>query len=280
MSIKVHRKATGGSTIDLQTDGVSNGDQTTLNLVSGTNITLTDNGTGSVTIDATAGGGDTLLQQYNWWFTSLDSTYDDSYTFSKGSDTATLGSMPSRSIGYEFGNGGTDNHFALTIPGITAVPENAVEVRLCTLAGINPNYTANQDNVMFLGFSQSDFASMFTTASFTDAGNSCGFLVEWDTDAYKLKAYSSNATVTTEKTTIESLGDFSTTYRALKIVFTELTTLKFYVNGVLEATHTTNIPNDGGGDFAWAGVGACSGTGDEQFTVRLSSIDMQVHSVA
>lgn len=38
-----------------QTDGVANGSQTLLNLVAGTNIDLTDNGTGTVTIDATAG---------------------------------------------------------------------------------------------------------------------------------------------------------------------------------------------------------------------------------
>lgn len=58
------------TTITLQTNGVSNGDQTLLNLVQGTNITLTDNGTGSITIDATGGGGtpaspDTSIQFNN-----------------------------------------------------------------------------------------------------------------------------------------------------------------------------------------------------------------------
>lgn len=47
----------GGSSIELQTDGVPNGDQTLLNLIAGTNITLTDDGVGGVTIDATGGGG-------------------------------------------------------------------------------------------------------------------------------------------------------------------------------------------------------------------------------
>jgi len=47
----------GGSATTLQTNGVANGNQSLLNLVEGTNITLTDNGTGSVTIDATGGGG-------------------------------------------------------------------------------------------------------------------------------------------------------------------------------------------------------------------------------
>jgi hypothetical protein len=46
-----------GSSIILQTNGVNNGSQTLLNLVQGTNITLTDDGLGSVTIDATGGGG-------------------------------------------------------------------------------------------------------------------------------------------------------------------------------------------------------------------------------
>lgn len=57
----------GGSSITLQTDGVDNGDQTLLNLEAGTNITLTDNGTGTVTIDATAGGGtvDTVVGTAN-----------------------------------------------------------------------------------------------------------------------------------------------------------------------------------------------------------------------
>lgn len=43
--------------IDLQTDGVSNADQTTLNIIAGDNVTLTADENGGVTIDATGGGG-------------------------------------------------------------------------------------------------------------------------------------------------------------------------------------------------------------------------------
>lgn len=49
-----------GTGIVLETDGVKNGSQTELNLVAGTNITLTDDGVGGVTIDATAGGTGTV----------------------------------------------------------------------------------------------------------------------------------------------------------------------------------------------------------------------------
>lgn len=51
--------ATGGSGVTLETNGVANGSQTLLNLVAGTNITLTDNGSGSITITASGSGGGT-----------------------------------------------------------------------------------------------------------------------------------------------------------------------------------------------------------------------------
>ena len=47
----------GGGSITLQTDGVDNGSQSILNLVGGSNVTLTDDGSGTVTIDASGGGG-------------------------------------------------------------------------------------------------------------------------------------------------------------------------------------------------------------------------------
>lgn len=47
-----------GSSLTLQTNGSPNGSQSLLNLVAGTNVTLTDNGSGSVTI-ASSGSGST-----------------------------------------------------------------------------------------------------------------------------------------------------------------------------------------------------------------------------
>lgn len=45
----------GGGGLSLETDGTPNGDQTLLNLIGGTGITLTDDGVGGVTIDAAPG---------------------------------------------------------------------------------------------------------------------------------------------------------------------------------------------------------------------------------
>ena len=53
----------GGSSILLQTDNVNNGSQTILNLKEGTNITLTDDGIGGVTIDASGSGLPQSLQE-------------------------------------------------------------------------------------------------------------------------------------------------------------------------------------------------------------------------
>lgn len=49
--------AEGGCCVTLQVEGTDNVDQTLLNLVAGTNMTITDNGDGSVTFDSTGGGG-------------------------------------------------------------------------------------------------------------------------------------------------------------------------------------------------------------------------------
>jgi hypothetical protein len=63
--------------LELQTDGTPNGDQSLLNLVAGTNITLTDDGAGNVTIDAGGGGGTAdrgpLQSNANgWWWVWTD----------------------------------------------------------------------------------------------------------------------------------------------------------------------------------------------------------------
>jgi len=53
--------AFGGCCVTLQVGGIDNIDQSLLNLIAGTNMTITDNGDGSVTFDSTGGGGGGLL---------------------------------------------------------------------------------------------------------------------------------------------------------------------------------------------------------------------------
>lgn len=72
---------TGGG-LDLEVNGTPNGDQTLLNLVAGTNITLTDDGIGSVTIDASGGGGGDVYLANDQTFTG-----ENTFTIGSGSDT-------------------------------------------------------------------------------------------------------------------------------------------------------------------------------------------------
>lgn len=86
-------KVESTSGLTLETDGTPNGSQTLLNLVGGTNVTLTDNGTGTVTIDATGGGsgspgGSNTQVQFN---DSGAFGGDAGLTYNKTTDTLTVG---------------------------------------------------------------------------------------------------------------------------------------------------------------------------------------------
>jgi hypothetical protein len=85
----------GGGGLDLEVNGTPNGDQTLLNLVAGTNITLTDDGIGSVTIDASGGGGGDVYLANDQTFTgentfAIGSGNDTPVTITKGGSNAAL----------------------------------------------------------------------------------------------------------------------------------------------------------------------------------------------
>lgn len=85
--------AGGGAGITLETDGTPNGDQTLLNLVSGTNISLSDDGLGNVTIDATGGGsgnGSSIIENLTAG-EDIDGVTEPKAVFLGSSDTATPG---------------------------------------------------------------------------------------------------------------------------------------------------------------------------------------------
>lgn len=75
--------STGGSGtgfgITLQTNGVNNGVQSLLNLVAGSNITITDNGDGSVTFDASGGGGTGAPYVSTEWNANHTTAFNNEY---------------------------------------------------------------------------------------------------------------------------------------------------------------------------------------------------------
>lgn len=75
--------STGGSGtgfgITLQTNGVNNAVQSLLNLVAGSNITITDNGDGSITFDSTGGGGTGAPYVSTEWNANHTTAFNNEY---------------------------------------------------------------------------------------------------------------------------------------------------------------------------------------------------------
>lgn len=107
----------GGGSILLKTDGVNNGSQTILNLKEGTNITLTDDGIGGVTIDASGGGLPQSLQEV----TDVGNTTTNDILFGSG-------------VGAIFNNGakvkeGTTDAGLGGAKGVAMICSNAYELK-------------------------------------------------------------------------------------------------------------------------------------------------------
>jgi hypothetical protein len=107
----------GGGSILLKTDGVNNGSQSILNLKEGTNITLTDDGVGGVTIDASGGGLPQSLQEV----TDVGNTTTNDISFGSG-------------VGAIFNNGakvkeGTTDAGLGGAKGVAMICSNAYELK-------------------------------------------------------------------------------------------------------------------------------------------------------
>lgn len=134
---------TGGNVIDggpvpiplaLKTNGIANGSQSTLNLVAGTNVTLADSGTGSVTITAASGGGGGSvplgISSGPDWPPASAGSRDDEFTGSSlsGSWTQVNATGSSAVLNQSWINlipkivGGAFNIYAITQPQPVAVP--------------------------------------------------------------------------------------------------------------------------------------------------------------
>ena len=81
--LKWNKVGSDGSSIILQTNGITNGSQTLLNLIQGNNISLTDDGSGGVTIDANVNPITTNSTTYQF----EDSTNTPPISFPSGFDS-------------------------------------------------------------------------------------------------------------------------------------------------------------------------------------------------
>lgn len=234
----------GGSSLALEVNGTPNADQTLLNLTEGSGITITDNGSGEVEIAASGGGGGEFIIDFkHFWPSNLNTATDESYTVEEVNSTS-IGTFTESLHGETLIDGA---RYGVSAGGAGLVSWNDYIHELLGLVGIT--LTTSEVSTQFLwGYTSAKISDFLSTnqINFSIIPDSAFFLAEYDTDGYYLIAVTIDDTGTEERTTISSLSTGSTAYRYLKIKLSS-TSVEFYVNGTLVATHTTNIPT---GNFA------------------------------
>ncbi len=93
----------------------------------------------------------------------------------------------------------------------------------------------------------------------TQTAKSAFFLIETVAGTATLYAVSANGT-TNNNTSIAAIT--LTDNNKYEIVVANATTIKFYVNGTLKVTHSTNIPTGAAASSVWSSIGVDNGTGD------------------
>jgi hypothetical protein len=139
-----------GGSITLETNGVLNGDQTLLNLIAGTNITITDDGFGGITFDATGGGGtpagSTNDIQYN---DSGSFGADDKFAYISSEQTLYVDNVRANSsYGFRImASDGTDLFdFGATTPNLTTSNQDFHVVGDLGLPSLTANLPLKLDN--------------------------------------------------------------------------------------------------------------------------------------
>lgn len=155
----------GGGGIVLKTNGVLNGSQSILDLVEGTNITLTDNGFGVVTISASGGGGVGSV-------TSVALSAPSAFTVS-GSPITTSGTLALSGAGTsaEYIDGAGDLQTFPTIPTLTSELTN--DSAFITIGDVPPQ--VNSDWAAVSGveeiLNKPTLAAVATSGDYNDLSN-------------------------------------------------------------------------------------------------------------
>lgn len=219
-----------GGSITLKVDGTENTSQTILDLISGTNMTVTDNGDGTVTLDAASSSPTPRVVLALPLNTEAIST-----TLSSGAD-CNLGGLGRRS--YTGTNDGA---------GATLRVKSSWAALTPSIFDLNPELQAvwmwqsstATDSVSYLVVGTSTVPAQATGALTV---NHFGFINDTST------TYGSNANGSTQ--TLTTLTGLTTQQDDIfRAVVDSGTNVKFYYNGVLKGTSTTNLPTGAIGSY-------------------------------
>jgi hypothetical protein len=251
----------GGSGLSLEVNGTPNASQTLLNLISGTGITVTDGGSGNVTIAATGGGGGTFqsLQRHAFFIadgstttlqiagdilqnilslttTSLPPTSQRGAVVSYASGGASQIFLSSLLVGggINFNGGHSGNYVTgrnvkVQWKGYWDTAANA-DYWLAIFTGSNTGNDA-------LGIGRASDPS--TTAQVSGAGFRC-FNTTLSETTYQ--AYAGNG-VTAMSTVANTGVTLDTNEHTFAIIFNDsIPNITYYIDGTLVATITTHLP--------------------------------------
>jgi hypothetical protein len=150
------------------------------------------------------------------------------------------------------------------------------QYKMDTIMQVEIRALGDEDSVFTWGFGRTTFLG---EAGFSGSNYAC-FSIVYDTDGFYLKARTVSDTGTVQNTTIMAITIDVITTKFLTIVLTS-TSVEFYVDGVLEATHTGDIPNDTTnfpGEKMSFGLSA-NGTNNEGDNIRIGSVNYEIYKV-
>ena len=155
----------GGGGIVLKTNGVLNGSQSILDLVEGTNVTITDNGSGVVTISASGGGGGGSV-------TSVGLSAPSAFTVT-GSPITTSGTLALSGAGTsaDYIDGAGDLQTFPTIPTLTSELTN--DSAFITIGDVPPQVNSDWAAVSGVDeiLNKPTLAAVATSGDYNDLSN-------------------------------------------------------------------------------------------------------------
>jgi len=264
----VLRTSGGGGASPVTTEGdviVGDGSGDEARLAIGANETvLTSNGTTATWAAAGGGGSETAMDPMNLSYHTWTQNFVESSAGSVLLDWSSAGTISSMQTdlftGMQIqGDNTNDFNFSKAFPTIAGDTGNTGGFDSTTrmIFAFGMKWTVNQ-NDDYIGFGTADGSITGVINPIATASDRACFTYNaLDQKLYAVTSDGSSVTATDVDSELTFAGQHN--YYIIDIDYTATNTVKFYINGSLVATHTTNLPD---GTFSLYGAAEEDGTND------------------